>query len=374
MATIFGVLTIAVSRARFALATAVLFASHQEPPYGWPQKLFSTRGNVAHCPGGGKSATVALSVSDNSRLCHRNSPFIRTIGFEVVRGRILRLGTQRVPTALVKRLQRLIKLSDAGELPDLDAKRSALADLGITLLRRISNGEVSSVARVGDIERPLWRRPVLPSYVASGQPQAQQPDGSGGRTTTTTRLNDPQTLEEAEEWTDVHMALADAAEYEYAALEADLRQYMENPDEVCPASIVPESPDGASASADSNRADCLDNLVTAIMGATSAVREAVHLKDGLQSGIATLRVLVSGHWAAYAAGGISYAVATDMIAGAVMSFVGSLSLGWIAVGVLGAGALYFAYKFIECHYDLLESEEPFGALSLVGEPLIADRF
>jgi hypothetical protein len=273
--------------------------------------------------------------------------------FNAAREQILHLKAGRAPSSVVVRLQRLVALTDAMALPSVEAKRQALAGMGITVSRRVSNGEVISTAMLRGVERPLWRGPVVPNYTDS-VPRAggEQPDGSVEPTGASARLLDPETLQDAEDFTDVHMAMADAVEYENLALAAELEQYTESPDPaVCAEIAALEMPDGAGAPAISDT-DCIDNLVNSIMNAAGSAAAALGFKDGLSSSIATLRLLVAGHSAAYAAGTISYGVMVDMVAGAVGSFIGSMSLGWVAVGVLAAGALYFAYKWYQCQYPI----------------------
>jgi len=290
----------------------------------------------------GSASVLAQSISRDSAL---EAQLVRAANFETRRAEIMALG--HLTYNADAHLKHLVALLDITKLRGLHAKRDALAALGITLNRRVTRGEMIVSAVIHGKEKIISTRSAVAVPAVPQKFGVEKPDGAE---VALRRDDDPQTLEEAEDWADEQIATADALEDEWTATSDDIQTWLnENGGLECSGAITQEMPDGAG-SRPLAKPDCVQKAWEALTSAASVVLSASTMRTLTQASTSTLRALIGGYVSAFNAGTITAEAMAEMVAGTIADFVATINIGWIAAGVLIAGAAYFAYEWAHCYF------------------------
>ena len=82
------------------------------------------------------------------------------------------------------------------------------------------------------------------------------------------------------------------------------------------------------------------------------------MKDVVNNALGVLEDAANSILADYEAGDISWPEVTVAIGAAIETFLGSISLGWVATAVLTAAALYFADQWANCIFMVPDEPTP----------------
>jgi hypothetical protein len=229
-----------------------------------------------------------------------------------------------------------------------------LTKLDVAVFDRTVDHELITIVEVRGKQKVIWTRPV-PTH----RSRLERPDGG----VPANRLDDPQTLEEAEAYAAAQMATAEASQSELEASNNDIQSWIDaNGGGACKQDEPHQSPDGGHPAASMPPPDCVTLAVEALTTAVSAVWAIDDYKAAISSGILSLRALIGGYQAAFEAGAIGLTALENMVGGACIDFVLGLNVGWLVAGVMIASAGYFAYEWLTCAYILDAPEPPPNAL------------
>lgn len=261
--------------------------------------------------------------------------------FDGLRLKILRLKAER-RHGLDVRLGRIVRTLDLLGLQDVAAKKLALQDAGVTVSRRQAAHQVTFTAIIG--AKPM----VLRTYARLEQvgDRGQMPDGSGAGLA----LDALDDLEaEAEEAEAIDTAYAYTLESEWLAIEADLAVVLSGDSNPTCAPESAESPDGSVSGAPRAEGDnCLDQAAAAFSTAGTVLQRVWDKITANGSGLAELKVIISGLRGQIVAGALTAEAAIDLAAPLVVEFIAGLNIGWVLTGAAIAAAGYYLYRWGEC--------------------------
>ncbi len=260
--------------------------------------------------------------------------------FVTIRPRIANMKRDRYH--IVAHLNRIAALFDVLNQRDARRKLEMLQALGITVNSTAVEGRVILSAKINAFEKVLWSRPALSPSIDSRRRAPEQPDGG----TPPTRMDDPQNLDEAETYAAAQWAAADAMESEWTDTEADYQEWIDGGAD-CPLGQVDESPDGGTPFVVASK-PCMDEAIDALEASAAAVLGARDVKTAVNTAITELRGLISSYQVAFEAGTITGEMMENMIGGALIDFVATIDIGWIAAGILVAAAVVVGVTLAEC--------------------------